>query len=53
LGKSRHERRDRYWQLYDFVHSRELPAVIDELARLVDEIGDPWPILPEAHSGKN
>ncbi len=35
-------------------HSRELPAVIDELARLVDEIGDPWPTSkrgrPPVHS---
>lgn len=54
MGKSRHKRRDRYWQLYDFAHSRELPAVIDELARLVDETGDPWSISkrgrPPVHS---
>jgi hypothetical protein len=43
LGKGKHKRRERYWQLYDLAHSKELPAVIDELARLVDEIGDPWP----------
>jgi len=43
LGKGKHKRRDRYWKLYDLAHSKELPAVINELARLVDESGDPWP----------
>ena len=43
LGGSKHKRRDRYWRLYDFAHSRELSEVVDELARLVDEVGDPWP----------
>jgi len=41
--KSKHKRRDRYWQLYDLASSRELTAVINELSRLVDEAGDPWP----------
>jgi len=43
LGKGKHKRRDRYWQLYDLAHSKELPEVIDKLARLVEEAGDPWP----------
>jgi hypothetical protein len=43
LSKGRHKRRERYWQLYDLAHSRELPAVTDELIRLVEEAGDPWP----------
>ena len=38
----KHKRRIRYWQLYDLASSRELPAIIDELAGLVDEEGDPW-----------
>lgn len=54
MGKGKHKRRDRYWQLYDFAHSRELPAVVDELARLVDETGDPWAMpkrgRPAVHS---
>lgn len=43
MSKGRHKRRERYWKLYDLARSRELPVVIDELARLVDEAGDPWP----------
>ena len=43
LSVSRHKRRDRYWRLYDFARSRELLEVVDELARLVDEVGDLWP----------
>lgn len=39
----KHKRRDRYWQLYDLARARELPAAITELARLVDQAGDPWP----------
>ena len=41
--KSKHKRRDRYWLLYDLACARELSAVISELARIVDEAGDPWP----------
>lgn len=41
--KSKHKRRNRYWQLYDLASSSELPATINELVRLVDEVGDPWP----------
>lgn len=43
MGRGRHKRRERYWQLYDLAHSRELPAVTGELSRLVEEAGDPWP----------
>lgn len=53
-GGKKHKRRIRYWQLYDLASSRELPAVIDELAGLVDEAGDPWPTSgrgrPRVHS---
>ena len=42
MGGSRHRRRDRYWQLYDFSRSRELAEAVDGLVRLVDEAGDPW-----------
>lgn len=41
--KSKHKRRDRYWQLYDLACARELSAVISELTGLVDQQGDPWP----------
>lgn len=43
MGRSGHRRRDRYWQLYDFSHSRELAEAVDGLVRLADEAGDPWP----------
>ena len=43
MSKGKHKRRERYWQLYDLAHSKELPAVIDQLTQLVDEAGDPWP----------
>lgn len=50
----KHRRRTRYWQLYDLASSRELPSIIKELARLVDEAGDPWRISrrgrPPVHS---
>lgn len=53
-GGKKHKRRIRYWQLYDLASSRELTAVIDELAGLVDEAGDPWPTSgrgrPRVHS---
>jgi len=42
LGKEKHKRKERYWQLYDLAHSRELLEVINGLAQLVDEAGDPW-----------
>jgi len=42
LGKGKHRRRDRYWQLYDLPHSKEISEVVDKLAQLVDEAGDPW-----------
>jgi len=41
--KSKHKRRPCYWRFYDLASSKELPAVIDELVRLVDRQGDPWP----------
>lgn len=43
MGKRKHKRRERYWQLYDLAKSKELPEVIDGLARLMDEAGEPWP----------
>ncbi|MEM3551407.1 MAG: transposase [Candidatus Bathyarchaeia archaeon] len=43
MGGSRHNRRDGYWRLYEFAHSKELSEVVDELARLVDKVGDSWP----------
>jgi len=50
----KHKRRIRYWQLYDLASSRELPSIINELARLVDKEGDPWCISkrgrPPVHS---
>ncbi len=42
LGGSRHRRRDGYWRLYDFAHSKELNVAVDLLVRLVDEAGDPY-----------
>jgi len=54
LARKRHKRRDRYWQLYDLACQKELPATVNELARLVDEAGDPWPASrrgrPPVHS---
>ena len=41
--KHKHKRRDRYWRLYDFAHSKELAVAVGELVQLVDEAGDPWP----------
>lgn len=44
MGKGKkHKRREGYWQLYDLASARELSAAIGELARLVDQQGDPWP----------
>jgi hypothetical protein len=43
LGEIKHKRREHYWRLYDFAHSRELTAVVGELIRLVDEEGNPYP----------
>ena len=42
LGKGKHKRRDRYWQLYDLAKSKELSEVVEKLTWLVDEAGDPW-----------
>jgi len=42
LGKGKHKRRDRYWQLYDLAQSKELSEVVDKLTWLVDEADDPW-----------
>lgn len=30
-------------RVYDFACTRELTCFVDDLARLVDEVGDPWP----------
>jgi hypothetical protein len=39
----KHKRKERYWQIYDLASARELSAAINELTRLVDQQGDPWP----------
>jgi hypothetical protein len=43
LGGVKHRRRDGYWRVYDFACPRELTSFVEDLARLVDEVGDPWP----------